>query len=114
MLPEVGSSRREIDDRAIERSTCPLDHADNEVHLVQPSDVGELVHFWAGYFDRALPVEAELLAPCSGAGADDSAEPEAAWIGRDERFREKSKLGAVSAGIGCQLRQFFKRTRLVE
>ena len=90
MLAQITVGREE-QDRAVERPTVALDHADHQVQRRLGSDPGEPIDSRSGDLDRGVEVATEVLSPLAGAVTDDSPERDPTRIPGQKRLREHRK-----------------------
>jgi len=106
MLAEQHPVRAEQQGRAVQRSSFPLDHPDDEMERVV---LGNLAEEFAGAsrnFDSVLEISAKDLTALWGANADADAEIVTLGIATDERLGKNDEFSPLSGRI-CRERSEF-------
>src|SRR5579883_3069953 len=114
MLAQVASLRREKQHGTVERPSISLDHANNQIDLLLPGNVGKDINSGAGDIDRTVPVATILFPSLCRAIAHHRSERQTPGIGRNKGFREDHQLRSLAGRLLRQCLHFLQRALAVK
>src|SRR5579875_1016282 len=114
MLAQIAPLRREEQHATVQRPAISLDHANDQIDLLLPGNVGKDINRRAGDIDRTFPVATVLFTSLCRPIAHHCSKRQTSWIGRDKGFREDHELCSLAGSLLRQRPHFLQRTLTVK